>query len=129
MTSIAYSSIMLVPAAQARLDGTLRDSNAVDTKALGVLAIDLGSIALLVAVHNSINSLWWVPGNALVVAGGLLGAAIWPRKFYFGPDLRRFYVLMAESTPLDASRQMLVALLWPSRKTKSPGKFCVCDWV
>jgi hypothetical protein len=102
---------MLVPRAQARVDGQLRDSDAIDAKALGVLGVDAAAIALLVAVRSDLHATWWIPVSGLGAAGILLLAAVWPRTFDVGPDTRRFYETMASSSRLDASRQMLAELL------------------
>ena len=102
---------MLVPRAQARIDGQLRDGDALDTKALGVLGVDTAAVALLVAVRDSLNALWWIPTGALGVTGVLLLAAIWPRTFDLGPDPRKFYEAMGASTRVTATRQMLSELL------------------
>ena len=102
---------MLVPRAQARIDGQLRDGDALDTKALGVLGVDTAAVALLVAVRDSLNALWWIPTGALGVTGVLLLAAIWPRTFDLGPDPRKFYEAMGTSTRVTATRQMLSELL------------------
>lgn len=97
---------MLVPRAQARIDGQLLDSDALDTKALGVLGVDAAAVALMVAVGSDLASLWWIPAAALGLAGILLLAAVWPRTFDLGPDTRQFYETMGGGTRLDASRQM-----------------------
>src|SRR6266516_4087518 len=102
---------MLVPRAQARIDGQLRDGDALDTKTLGVLGLDTAAVALLVAVRDALNALWWIPAGALGVTGVLLLAAIWPRTFDLGPDPRKFYEEMGGGTRLAATRQMLSELL------------------
>jgi hypothetical protein len=115
---------MLVPRAQARIDGQLLDSDALDTKALGVLGVDAAAIALMVAVRSDLARLWWIPVVALGLAGVLLLAAVWPRTFDLGPDTRRFYETMGASTRLAASRQMLAELLAAidANETRSPEK-------
>jgi hypothetical protein len=102
---------MLLPRAQGRIDGQLRDSDALDSKALGVLALDAAAIALLVAVREALGHLWWIPSLALGLAGVFLLAAVWPRHFDLGPDTRAFYERMRTSTELVALRQMLAELL------------------
>ena len=102
---------MLVPRAQARIDGQLRDGDALDTKTLGVLGLDTAAVALLVAVRDSLNALWWIPAGVLGVTGVLLLAAIWPRTFDLGPDPREFYEVMGTSSRVVATRQMLSELL------------------
>jgi hypothetical protein len=102
---------LLVPRAQTRIDGQLRDGDALDAKALGFLGVDAAAIALMVAVRNEVNELWWVPTGVLGSAAVFLLAAVWPRSFDVGPDTRRFYETMGGSTRLDATRQMLSELL------------------
>jgi len=102
---------MLIPRTQSRIDSQLRDSDSLDSKALGVLGVTAGAIALMVAVRAAVHELWWLPTAGLGVAGVLLLASIWPRTFDVGPDPRRFYEAMATSTRLVASRQMLSELL------------------
>jgi len=115
---------MLIPGARARIDGQLSDGDAVDSKALGILGVDAGAVALLVAVRSDLLSLWWLPAAALGVAGILLLAAVWPRTFDVGPDTRTFYETMGASTRLAASRQMLAELLAAIdvNETRLPGK-------
>lgn len=85
---------MLLPRAQARIEGQLRDNDALDAKALGFLGLDAAAIALMVAVREAVNELWWIPAVALGCAAALLLAAVWPRSFDVGPDTRRFYETM-----------------------------------
>jgi hypothetical protein len=119
---------LLLPAAQSRLDGTFRDSDALDTKALGTLALDAAAIAVLVTVHDAVNRLWWIPTISLAAGGGLLIAAMWPRRFDFGPELRQFYESMSGSTRLEASRQMLAEVLKAVEANIKPGK-SVLYWI
>src|SRR5436309_14183604 len=81
---------MLVPRAQARIDGQLRDGDALDTKTLGVLGLDTAAVALLVAVRGSLNALWWIPAGALGVTGVLLLAAICPSTIVSGSAMLGF---------------------------------------
>jgi len=102
---------MLIPRAHARIDAQLRDSDALDSKALGVLGVTAATIALMVAVRDDVHATWWIPTAALGLAGLLFLAAVWPRTFDVGPDPRRFYEAMAARSRLEASRQMLSELL------------------
>ena len=63
---------VLVVRAQARLDGQLRDADALDSKALGVLGVDAGAIALLVATRDAVGSAWLLPTVLFGLAGILL---------------------------------------------------------
>jgi hypothetical protein len=102
---------LLTATAQARLDGQLRDSHALDTIALGVLAVDAAAIALMIAVRSALGPFWSAPTAGLGLAGVFLLAPIWPRTFDTGPDARRFYETMSGSPRVDASGQMLSELL------------------
>jgi hypothetical protein len=102
---------MLNPRAQARIEGQLRDSDALDAKSLGILGVTGAAIALMVVVRDAVNQWWWIPTAALGIAAVLLLAAIWPRTFDLGPDIRRFYEVMGGTTRIAASRQMLSELL------------------
>jgi hypothetical protein len=61
-----------VPAAQQRFVVGLQDWDAIDTKALGVLATAVAALAALAAAHHTLNPLWWLPAVALGVACLLL---------------------------------------------------------
>jgi hypothetical protein len=102
---------VLLPLAVIRLDGTLRDSDAADTKILGTLAIAVASLGVLIATHDSLSHLWWIPSAGIGASGALLLVAIWPRRFSIGPDLDRFYGSFGSGSPIAASRQMLSELV------------------
>jgi hypothetical protein len=102
---------LLVPRAQGRIDGQLRESDALDGKALGVLGADAAAIALLVAVRFELSRVWWLAAAALGASAVALLATVWPRAFDVGPDPRRFYETMAGSTPVQSARQMLSELI------------------
>lgn len=68
---------LLVPAAQARFDRAVSDWDALDTKAMGFLALDAALIAGLVATHESIHELWWLPAlGGTVAAAFFIGLAV-----------------------------------------------------
>ena len=115
---------LLVPRAQGRIDGQLRESDALDGKALGVLGADAAAIALLVAVRFDLSRLWWIGAAALGASAVALLATVWPRTFDVGPDARRFYETMAGSTRVEAARQMLSELIAASEHNavQLPGK-------
>lgn len=102
---------VLVVRAQARLDGQLRDADALDSKALGVLGVDAAAIALLVATRDAVGSAWLLPTVLFGLAGILLLAVLWPRAFSTGPDARAFYERFGTSSRLTATRQMFSELL------------------
>src|SRR5712691_4429695 len=98
---------LVVPAAQERFYSGVRDWDALDTKAVGFLAIDAAAIGVLVAVHRVVNDLWWAPAAVCGIAGGLLVASIWPRNFVLGPDLFDLHDGMRDASPLEAAREMV----------------------
>lgn len=114
----------LVPRAQGRIDGQLRESDALDGKALGVLGAAAAAIALLVAVRFDLSRLWWIAAAALGASAVALLATVWPRTFDVGPDPRRFYETMAGSTRVEAAAQMLAELIAASEHNAGqlPGK-------
>ena len=119
---------ILIPHAHIRFDGALRDSDAADTKALGILAIDAAALGVVVAVHNVLNVNWWLPAAGLGVAGVFLIASIWPRRFDFGPDIEAFYSEMGGGTPLEAARQMLAELLQSIKANRKDSKILLA-WI
>jgi hypothetical protein len=102
---------LIVAGARMRLEGQLRDSDAVDVKTLGVLAANAAVLGVLIAVHSAIDVLWWIPATGLGLGDLLLLCAVWPRALDAGPDWRVFYGRWGASTPSDAGRQMLSELL------------------
>jgi hypothetical protein len=101
---------LLIPLAQARLELQLGDVGSVDSKAFGVLALDVGVIGLVLASHDALYRLWPLVLVGYLVAAALLIAASWPRTFQMGVVISDFYEEMSESSPLEASRQMLSEL-------------------
>lgn len=102
---------MLVTRTQALVDGQFRDSDAIDSKALGVAAVDAGAIAVLIAARHELSHLWWISAAVLAVAGAILLWAVWPRSFDAGPDPRAFYEQFGGVDRASAGRQMLAELL------------------
>jgi hypothetical protein len=119
---------LLIPTALNRHDGSLRDSDALDTKALGMLAVVATALALLAATYQHLHGGWWLPAIGLAAAGILLILAVWPRRFDLGPDLEQFYEEMAGSSPLQASRQMLAELLAATDHNRKPDKIRFFWW-
>jgi hypothetical protein len=101
---------LLMPAAQARVERAMQDWDVLDTKALGVLAIDAAAIAGLVAVHESIHSLWWIAVLGFLTAGAIFIGSIWPREVEVGVDLVDFHNEMREANPLHAAREFFTDL-------------------
>jgi hypothetical protein len=91
---------LVVEQATVRLENQFRNVDALDVKALGVLGADAAALALLVATHDSLNNLWWLPTCGLAVSGLLLLLCawllyVWPRDLDEGPNLRSFFETLA----------------------------------
>jgi hypothetical protein len=107
----AFVTQMVIDRVQDRLDSQFRDNDALDLKALGILAVDAAAVAALVAAHQVLNGFWWIPALGLAAAGLLLTVSIWPQEFDSGPDWREFYETYGGGTAIDVSRQMLAEML------------------
>jgi hypothetical protein len=100
-----------VTQAQVRLENQFRNVDALDVKALGVLAADVAALGVVIATHDTLNRLWWLPAVGLAVAGVLLLVCVWPRALDEGPSLREFFVAFGGGSYHAASIQMLGELL------------------
>lgn len=98
---------LLVPVAQQRLVTGLQDWDAIDTKALGVLAAAVAALATLAAFHHTINRLWWIPAIGLVVSSGFFCAVIWPYDVEQAPDLFDLHDKMRTEGSFGAARELL----------------------
>jgi len=98
---------LLVPSAQAGYERALSDWNALDTKILGLLALDAALIAGLAAAHDSIHRAWWLPAVIAAMAAGFFIASLWPRTVDLGANPIDFHKEMREGSPLDAARAMV----------------------
>jgi len=79
MSDAQRAAEMLIERTQVRLDGQSRDNDALDVKALGVVAVDTAIFALLAIVHHdALNRYWAVPASAIVLGGLLLIASVFP---------------------------------------------------
>ena len=61
----------MLPVALARVEDAFRADDAADTESLAFLGVAAGAIGVLVAVHGSLNSLWWLPAVICAAAGAL----------------------------------------------------------
>jgi hypothetical protein len=97
---------------QARLDGQSRDNDALDVKALGVVAVDAAIFALLAIVHHdSLNRFWAVPAAAIILGGLLLVASVFRQAVDAGPNWRTFFEQFGGLAPEALALQMLSDLL------------------
>jgi hypothetical protein len=102
---------LVVTQGRARLEGQLRDSDALDVKALGILGADAAALGVLIATHDAISTVWWIPAAGLGVVALLLFVALWPRRLDSGPNWRVFYETYGGGAAVDVGRQMLGELL------------------
>jgi hypothetical protein len=82
---------LLVERAWAEIELQLGDSDALDVKALGMLAAEGAAVALLVASHDDLYRLWSLSAVFFGLAAVCHLVVIWPKKFEIGPDLAASY--------------------------------------
>jgi hypothetical protein len=104
-------SEILLPELQRRFERTMADWDALDSKALGLIAVAAAVIGGLAAAHHSINHLWAIPAGGCAVSGALLVGAVWPRVVDGGPDLIEIHDKMRARGPLESARLMFDALM------------------
>jgi hypothetical protein len=111
---------LLFPFVLAQFEGGLRDWDAADAKAVGLLAADGALLALLVAVHDVLNALWWLPALACVGAGCVLVASLALRVSNEGPYADDVHASLgvSEAEPLGAARKMVELLLAARRENE-----------
>jgi hypothetical protein len=113
-------SAMLVPAAQQRYVTGLQDWDAIDTKALGVLAAAVAALAALAAFHHGINRLWWLPALGLFCSCVLFVLVIRPYRVTFAPDLLDLHDQMRDEGQLEAARELLDDLTYAADGNEEP---------
>jgi hypothetical protein len=104
-------SSTLVKYCAALMDGQMGDSDMLDLKALGLLAVDAAGVTVLVGTHESMNRFWWI---ALVLLGGssfFFYLAIRLTDFNRGPDVEEFRAENTGTSPTHISEAMLSDLL------------------
>ncbi len=122
---------LAVPEARERFYSVMNEWTALDTKALGILAVDAAAIGVLATVHSSVNHLWWLPAAGFSVAGALLIGVVWVRGIALGPDLLDFHHKMRNDPPLHAAREMLNDLVTATDENDSTvnGKTSLFWWA
>lgn len=101
---------MLIDQARAELTATLSEAGNHETKALGLLALNAGGVALLLSVHAVLNRFWPALLAGVGFSAACFAAALWSRAFRLGPSLDEFYADVVDRSPLDAAVAMLDAL-------------------
>jgi hypothetical protein len=101
---------MLIDQAQAQLAASLRNAESHDTKALGLLAVEVASVLALLNLHAALNRFW-----PSLLAGACLSMAafcvtLWSRAFRLGPAIDPLYEEFIDRPALDASIAILDVL-------------------
>lgn len=112
MSDAQHAAELVIERAQARLDGQSRDNDALDVKALGVVAVDAAIFALLAIVHHdALNRFWAVPAAAIILGGLLLVASVFRQAVDAGPNWRTFFEQFGGLPPEPLALQMLSDLV------------------
>jgi hypothetical protein len=111
---------MIVPAAQQRYVTGLQDWDAVDTKAVGVLAAASAALAGLAAFHRGINHLWWIPALGLFGARVLFALVIRPYDAAPATDLLDLHDQMRDEGRLETARELLDDLTFAADSNDRP---------
>jgi hypothetical protein len=107
-----HAAELVIQRAQARLEGQSRDNDALDVKALGVIAVDAAIFALLAVVHHdALNAYWAIPAGAIILGGLLLVASVFRQAVDAGPNWRTFFEQFGGLGPEPLALQMLSDLL------------------
>lgn len=101
----------VLPAALADFQRTFEDWNALESKALNVLALDAAALAGLVAVRNAVSDLWAAAAIGFAIAAVFLIVAVWPRRVNFGPDIPDYHDRLRGDDELTAARTMVEELM------------------
>jgi hypothetical protein len=113
-------SEMIVPAAQQRYVTGLQDWDAIDTKALGVLAAAVAAIAALAAFHGGINRFWWLPAIGLLCSCVLFALVIRPYEVTPAPDLLDLHDQMRGEGRLEVARELLDDFTYAADRNDRP---------
>jgi len=116
----AVLSEMIVPAAQQRYVTGLQDWDAIDTKAMGLLAATAAALAGLAAFHRGINHLWWLPALGLFGSCVLFAVVIRPYEVTPAPDLLDLHDQMRDEGRLETARELLDDLTFAADKNDGP---------
>lgn len=97
--------------ARLQLDGQLSSGDNLDSKAFGVLAVDIAAAALAVAIRDGLHGLLWLP-FALFFASAIVSIlTVVARPFDSGPRVEDFYNMYSDSTERMAAVAMLSELV------------------
>jgi hypothetical protein len=102
---------VLIDRAAEHLGYQLGDSDALDLKALGLLTVDVASIAVLVATRDALSASWLLPAVFFALSGLALCEVVRVRSFAVIRDFRGFYAEMANWSAEETEEQMLSTLL------------------
>jgi len=76
-----------------QLDQQFQASDNLDTKALGVLGLDIATLAAILAASKDVfqGRAWWLPAGAILISGVTAVVAIATRRSDYGPEVGAFY--------------------------------------
>jgi hypothetical protein len=76
-----------------QLDQQFQASDNLDTKALGVVGLDVAALAAILAGNKDVfqGRAWWVPAAVILMSGVLAIVAISTRRWDYGPEVGAFY--------------------------------------
>jgi hypothetical protein len=101
---------LLITQAQTEVAATMSNADSHDSKALGLLALDVVIAGGLIANRGSLDRFWYAPIAGLLISASFFLATIAPRGFPVGPALRPFYAQVIAGRALDANIALLDAL-------------------
>lgn len=116
----AALSDMIVPAALQRYVTGLQDWDAIDTKALGILAAAVAAVAGLAAFHRGLNHTWWIPALGLLGSCVLFALVIRPYEVTQAPDLLDLHDQMRNEGCLETARELLGDLTFAADRNDVP---------
>jgi hypothetical protein len=116
--------------------------DAIDTKALVVLAAAIAALAALAAFHEGINRLWWIPALGLLGPCVLFALVIHPYDVTPASDLLDLHDQMRDEGRLETARELLDDLTFAADRNDVPlglkgsairirtrGAGCVSYWM
>jgi hypothetical protein len=101
---------LLIDRVQSQLDAQLQGDDALDLKALGVLAANAAAFGVLVTVHDSLP-LWWIAALLLLAGAVCVLVVVWPLDLSDGPQWGEWYDSFGGRDRETVSLQMLADLL------------------
>ncbi len=104
---------MILDLAKLQLEGQFSTGDSLDAKALGILTLDIAAIGVLLAVKDSLGTLWGLPLVLLALSAVPAIFMLVARSFDAGPEFESFYNAQADGP----ERAAVVAMLSELRAT------------